>query len=423
MPAPNSTTLAEARSASTQGRSLNATEARLVSDLRADLDKAKVTFAQRAVAQRAARSLVNAQPVRPGARDQIATSAYSDAWTAYALRGMQSLTITQRRSLEAGESRDLSVSTGSAGGYITPPAFEQRLSSVLTASSPVRSVATILNTPDSRTLSWPSSSDQAASAHLLTENSPQTEDFDPTFAKVQIKGFPLVSMARVPRSLDQDTVSVYSTQGQYSAQNNGLRSPNPVAGFPNNATDRSYQGIGIADIVATMCGARLARGENPYYTSGSGSSQPLGITAAATGATAGSATVITLADLAALWFGGLDPIYRGADAVFMMAPSTAKAVRLLTDTAGVLLFPANQPLRVFGAPVIENRDMASIATGAVSVVAGSFSRGFVIRQQTGTVVMRLEERFAEYAQLGFLAAIVIDSVIDDPGALRKLVHP
>jgi HK97 family phage major capsid protein len=154
---------------------------------------------------------------------------------------------------------------------------------------------------------------------------------------------------------------------------------------------------------------------------GTGSGQPLGITSAPTGATSAGPTAIALADLLAVWY-ALDPAYRQANASWQMSPAVAKAVRALTDAAGVLLFPANQPLRIFGAPVIENSAMAGLTASAVSAVCGDFGRGYVIRQVQGTTITVLGERFAEYAQIGVIGAERIDGTLSDPKALVKLVQ-
>ena len=45
---------------------------------------------------------------------------------------------------------------------------------------------------------------------------------------------------------------------------------------------------------------RIARGQSPHFHTGTGTGQPLGITAATVGATTASPTAISLADLAAL---------------------------------------------------------------------------------------------------------------------------
>jgi HK97 family phage major capsid protein len=66
---------------------------------------------------------------------------------------------------------------------------------------------------------------------------------------------------------------------------------------------------------------------------------------------------------------------------------------------------------------------SSIATTAKTVLFGDFSR-FIIRDVANVRLMRLDERYADYDQTGFIAFSRHDSVVLDAGSnpIKHLVQ-
>ena len=64
--------------------------------------------------------------------------------------------------------------------------------------------------------------------------------------------------------------------------------------------------------------------------------------------------------------------------------------------------------------------MSGLTANAISVVVGDFARGYVIRQVQQTTVQRLNERYSDYMQIGFVGAERVDGTLDDTAALRSL---
>lgn len=118
----------------------------------------------------------------------------------------------------------------------------------------------------------------------------------------------------------------------------------------------------------------IARGENAYFISGSGSDQPKGVDEETASVTAAAHDAVTFAELLELdesldpewdYFLG-DPDggnYMGP--IYLMSASTAEAIRALTDTNSNYYFRQHEDGRLktmFGRPVIRNSNVANMGT-------------------------------------------------------------
>jgi len=141
-------------------------------------------------------------------------------------------------------------------------------------------------------------------------------------------------------------------------------------------------------------GERIARATNAAFTTGTGSSQPQGIiTGAAAGKTAASATAITADEILDLIY-SIDPSYRNNPGFGLMAhDNVISAIRAL----------------------------GSIATGNKTLLAADFNK-FVVRNAGGIQMLRLNERFADELEVGFVAWKRSDSVVLDNRAVKYLVQ-
>jgi HK97 family phage major capsid protein len=88
------------------------------------------------------------------------------------------------------------------------------------------------------------------------------------------------------------------------------------------------------------------------------------------------------------------------------------------DTAGVPLWQpglvAGQPDTILGYPFVINQAMAAMAASAKSIIFGDLSK-YLIRDVRDVQLIRLDERFAEYHQVGFLAFSRHDGDLLDAG--------
>ena len=113
----------------------------------------------------------------------------------------------------------------------------------------------------------------------------------------------------------------------------------------------------------------------------------------------------------------VDPAYRG-NAKWMMSDSALMKTKLLVDSQGRPLWAASistgAPDTLMGYPIIINNDMAVMAAGAKSVLFGD-SQKYIIRDVLGVTLLRLEERYADFHQVAFLAFARMDGDLLDAG--------
>jgi HK97 family phage major capsid protein len=270
--------------------------------------------------------------------------------------------------------------TAAAGGYTVPQGFINQLEASLLAFGGMREVATILRTAEGNDLPIPTVSDHSNVGAILAENT-QVAEQDVTFGQITLKAYKYSSkLIRVSAELLQDSA------------------------------------IDLESFIGGALGERVARVLNSHFTIGTNSSQPQGIIASGAGVTAASATAITYGELVDLQH-SVDPAYRG-NAKFMMHDSTFKAIRKLLDGQNRPIFQpditAASPGTLLGSPIVINQDCATIAASAKAVFFGDFSK-YLIRDVQDFTLLRLEERYADYHQVGFVGFSRHDGRILDAG--------
>ena len=270
--------------------------------------------------------------------------------------------------------------TDSAGGFTVPEGFVNQLEASLLTYGGMREVSTILRTASGNSLPIPTVSDHANVGAILAENS-QVSEQDVTFGQITMSAFKYSSkLIRVSAELLQDSA------------------------------------IDLESFIGGALGERIARILNTHFTTGDNSSKPQGISASGAGKTAGSASAITFDELLDLQH-SLDPAYR-ANARFMMHDSTFKSVRKLVDDQNRPIFmndlSATSPGTLFGVPVVINQDVAVIAASAKTIYYGDFSK-YLIRDVQDFTLLRLEERYADFHQVGFVGFSRHDGRILDAG--------
>ena len=171
--------------------------------------------------------------------------------------------------------------------------------------------------------------------------------------------------------------------------------------------------------LGSLLGERIARILNTHFTTGTGSGQPSGVVSGAiSGKTTASATAITAGEIIDL-FHSVDPMYRdGASSVWMCNDSTISAIRKLTDDQGQFLWQAGMqagiPDRLYGRAVVVNQDVDSIAATKFPVIFGDFSL-YKIRDVAGVRLYRMDERYRDYDQTGFVIFSRHDGVLLNAG--------
>jgi HK97 family phage major capsid protein len=341
--------------------------------------------------------------VSTGGFDRSEESRYDEVFETYVRHGMTDMELSDRKLLrsrwEGPESRAQGIGT-TAGGYLVPPAYRQTLIERMKWYGSVRSVATVIDTGSGAPLQWPTVDDTANVGAILAENTQITQQ-DVAFATATLGAYKYTSkLVLVSIELLQDSV------------------------------------FNVQDYLQRALATRLGRITNTHYTTGTGTAQPLGIqTGAATGVTAANATTqVTAVNYNSLidLIYTVDPAYRDPGRCkWMWNDATTGAIRKVRDDSGgaglgrPLWEPslrAGEPDTFLGYPVVPNNDMPVMAASAKSILFGDFASGYVIRDVIGLQQVRLDERYADFLQVGFFAFLRTDATVQNTNAYKAFVN-
>jgi HK97 family phage major capsid protein len=319
------------------------------------------------------------------------TKGYDDVFGRYLRHGVGDLDNTERRTLAAGfdaaanqELRAAGVATGAAGGYFVPQGFRAKVVEAQKAVGSVRSVAETITTETGNTLPWPTADDTGNVGAILAENTQVTEQ-DFTIGQAQLGAFMYTSkLVRVSLQLLQDSA------------------------------------FSIDTWLPRKLGERIGRIQNTHFTTGVGTTQPEGVqTNAAIGktGTTGQTLTVVFDDLIDLVH-SVDIAYRTSGrARFMMHDLSVAVARKLKGSDGQYIWQPSvqvgEPDSILGYGVTINNDMPVMAANAKSILFGDFYAGYIIRDVLGFQLMRLEERYADYLQVGFLGFARADAKPQD----------
>lgn len=326
-------------------------------------------------------------------RDEDPEAAYREAFTAFTRRGMSGLDNTQRQLMlsNQAEVRAGATSPGTAGGYFIPTDTLNKITQAMKAYGGLLGAANIINTASGNPLNWPTNDDTANVGAILTENT-QVSEQDVTLGQKTLGAYTYTSkLVRLSLQLLQDDV------------------------------------FGVDAWLIQRLGERLGRAVAAHLATGTGTGQPEGLftnaTAGKTGTT-GQTTSVIYDDLIDV-IHSVDPAYRG-NGKWAMSDAALKMVRKLKDGQQRPLWePSVQggvPSTLLGYPVIVDNGIPTPAANAKSIGFGDLNAAYVVRQVAGGQMMRLEERYADFLQVGFLGFLRLDAKPDDSAAFRVYAH-
>ncbi|MDX3343704.1 phage major capsid protein [Streptomyces sp. ME02-6979.5a] len=321
-------------------------------------------------------------------------AAYRDAFSAFTRRGMSGLDNEQRQLLMSNQTeiRAGATSPGSAGGYFIPTDTLAKITETMKAYGGLLGAANVITTASGNPLNWPTNDDTSNVGAILAENAQITEQ-DVTLGQKTLGAYMYTSkLVRLSLQLIQDDA------------------------------------FGVESWLARKLGERIGRAVAAHLATGTGSSQPEGLftnaTAGKTGAS-GQVTSVLYDDLIDLQH-SIDPAYR-TSAQWAMSDSALKVVRKLKDGDGRPLWePSTQvgvPSSLLGAPVLIDNGIPVPAASAKSIGYGDINAAYVVRQVSGGQLMRLDERYADYLQVGFFGFMRLDAKPDDASAFKVYAHP
>lgn len=328
-----------------------------------------------------------------GVGQRSGDDGYRDVFVRWMRDGLQGLDPAERSLLQ---NRAQQVATGGAGGYTVPQGFWAKVTESMKYYGGILGNVELLTTDSGNDIPWPTNDDTSNTGAQLDEGDPVTE-LALTFGQKELGAYTYTSrLILVSLLLMQDT------------------------------------GVDLEGFLSRRMGERLGRIINTRLTTGTGSSQPQGlVTGLTTGKTTASATAITYNEIVDLVH-SVDVAYRSADAKFMMNDLVLAYVRKIRDDSGgagvgrPLWEPSVQvgvPDSLLGYGLVVNNDMAStVATTNKTIAFGDFQSAYVARLVNGGMMKRLEERYAEYLQVGFFGFQRADGLVQDAGAAKLLVQ-
>lgn len=348
-------------------------------DLRRQIDAAK------AIARNHEEEF-NAQEQRQEAKPE-----YKDVFLRAMVKGMDTLTREERDLMLQNRGTDPQQAGSNAlGGYTVPEGFSNELFTEMAAWGGMLEAARIYQTSTGNPLPWPTMDDTSNSGGILGETATDTVS-DVAFG--------------------QKTLNAYT----YTS--------NIIKASVEFLQDSAFN---LDSWLTPVAGRRIGVAANAHFTTGTGSSQPNGVvTAAGAGVTAASATAITRNELVDL-IHSVNKAYR-RNGRFMFNDSTLSAIKKLafgSSDARPLWQPSireGEPDRLEGYAYTVNYDMASIATGNVSVLFGDFSK-YIIRQVGSPVMVRLNERYMDALHVGFIMYQRLDGELLSANAIKKLTQ-
>ena len=280
----------------------------------------------------------------------------------------------------------LSEGVDSEGGYLVPDEFENTLVSGMEEEGSIRSLAHVFTTsngvhkiPVVRT---------KGTANWIDEGG-SYGDSDDVFGQEQIDAHKVGTVIKVSEELLND--SAFDLEKYFQEE------------------------------FARRIGAK----EEEAFIVGDGNKKPTGILNATGGAeigvTAASEKAITADEIIDLYYSIKAP-YR-QKAVWVMNDSTVRAIRKLKDGNGNYLWqPAlheGDHETLLGKKILTSPYMPEIASGQKVVLFGDFSY-YWIGDRQGITFKRLNERYADMGQVGFLASKRVDGKLVLPEAVKVL---
>lgn len=299
------------------------------------------------------------------------------------------------------QERALTVTT-SGGGYLIAEDYSFELEQKLVDFSGVRGICREMVTDTGADLPYPTEDDTGNTGELLAINT-EVAYADPSFASV--------------------------TFGAYKFSSKGILVPYELM------QDAAFD---VDSMVFGEVGTRIGRIQATYFATGSGSSQPHGIvTASSLGVTSANATSFTADELTRLAH-SVDPAYRTDPSCgYMMKDDVLAYALTLKDSAGRPLLRESYAvgsgtngnrsgLTLNGFPVYVNQAMTGLTSNlpvsaTKHVLFGAMSK-FIVRDAGTVRVSRLDERWAEKDQVGFIGFLRSDSRCVNTSAIKHLLQ-
>jgi HK97 family phage major capsid protein len=176
----------------------------------------------------------------------------------------------------------------------------------------------------------------------------------------------------------------------------------------------------LSDLLAEAFGIE----SDKVLTNGSGGKKPEGFMTNSDISTinSGAGAALTYDGLVNFIYGLPEQYSQGA--VFMCKRATVALLRQLKDSQNRPLWePSMQvgaPATVLGMPIRTNEHMPAVAAAAKAAVVADFNRLYVLAERVGLTIRRLDEKYADTDEVGFIARRRFGGKVVAPWAARTL---
>ncbi len=314
---------------------------------------------------------------------------YARAFESYLRTGQKNSDLIHRAQNEG---------TGSAGGFLVPDEWRDKIVEKLLNYGGLMNAAEKLNTSDGRPLSWLTNDETASN---LAEVTPEAALWD--------TGADLVFGTRTLGAYKYTTVGANQLPLKISYEL-----------LQDSAFD-------LQGFVAKKFAQRIQRKLAVDLVNGSGINEPQGIISTQGGISSGTARAAaapTYAELLAIVH-GLDPDYREG-ASWLMNDATLALIRGVVDgSQRPLLWNLTDDLTgslkgmtLLGYPVVIDQAMptSTDASGNKSILFGNLKDTYVVREVKAFEMVVLNELYAQNGQVGFMGWARYDGMVQDPYA-------
>ena len=280
----------------------------------------------------------------------------------------------------------LSEGVDTEGGYLVPDEFEKTLIQALEEENVIRAHAHIFTT-SSGSHKIPIVATKGV-ANWIDEGAAYGES-DDVFGQEQIDAHKVGTIVKVSEELLND--SAFNLEAYFQAE----------------------------------FARRIGNKEEEAFIIGDGSKKPTGILSdvggAEIGVTAASDKAITADEIIDLYY-SLKAPYR-KNAIWVLNDATVRAIRKLKDANGQYLWqPALREGEIdtlMGKKIVTSAYAPILEAGAKTILFGDLSY-YWIGDRQGITFKRLNERYADYGQVGFLASKRVDGKLILPEAIKVL---
>lgn len=306
-----------------------------------------------------------------------------------------------RRGIDAGvEMKSLSGASGGEGGYAVPREIDGAIAATLKSLSPIRSIATVVQTGTSGYRKLVATG--AMGAGWVGETDPRPETATRSFAEIAPPSGELYANPAASQAMLDDAM------------------------------------FNVEDWLADQIAREFAVAEGGAFVTGNGTNRPKGLLTYATTSEADSVRAFgTLQHLATGTAGGFPasnpqdrlvelvhslkaPYRQGA--CWVMNSDTLARIRKFKTSDGAFIWQPGmvegQAATLLGYPVVEAEDMPDVAANSLSIAFGNFRAGYLVADRGETRILR--DPFSNKPFVHFYATKRVGGAIIDSQAIKLM---